>query len=217
MTSRAASMDLFDAMTGMRAMRRLKSEPVPEEVLREVIRLATHAPSGVNAHSIRWVVVRDAAKKRRIADLYAQAWSEYQSTEPSVPSGQTAEIVERTNRAMGWQVAHLHEAPLLIFACMAGARPFLRHRVMGRSVNGQVWVAVENLMLACRAHGLGATITTLHLAFEDEISALLGLPDDAASFAMIPVGYPLGRFGPTRGVPVDTVLRWDSWGGPPDP
>ncbi|MGK2965659.1 MAG: nitroreductase family protein, partial [Tepidiformaceae bacterium] len=77
-------------------------------------------------------------------------------------------------------------------------------------VNGQVWVAVENLMLACRAKGLGATITTLHLAFEDEIDAVLGLPDDAASFAMIPVGYPIGRFGPTRGVPVDTVLRWDS-------
>lgn len=209
-------MDLFDAMTGMRAMRRLEPDPVPDDVLRDVLRLATHAPSGVNAYNLRWVVVRDPAKKRTIADLYARAWAGYQSAKQSVPAGQTADIVERTNRAMDWQVAHLHEAPLLIFACMAGARPFLRHRVMGRSVNGQVWVAVENLMLACRAKGLGATITTLHLAFEDEIDAVLGLPDDAASFAMIPVGYPIGRFGPTRGVPVDTVLRWDSWTGSQD-
>ncbi|MEZ4480796.1 MAG: nitroreductase family protein [Dehalococcoidia bacterium] len=204
-------MDLFKAMTEMRAMRRLKPDPVPEAVIMEVVRYATHAPSGINAHNIRYIVIRDADVKRQIATLYRAAWEQYRAADQSVPAGQTADTVARTNRAIEWQVDHLHEAPILLFPALSGGRPALRHPAYGRAVNGQVWVAVQNLMLACRALGLGATITTLHLAFEDEIDRILGVSADSATFAMIPIGYPTGRFGPTRFVPPETAIAWDRW------
>jgi nitroreductase len=205
------TLDIVRVMKEMRAMRRLKPEPIPEELIREVIALATHAPSGVNAYNIRYVVVRDDGKKRAIASLYRAAWENYREMSDHVPEGQTAEMVERSNRAIAWQVEHLHEAPLLVFPCLAGGRTALAHPVFGRSVNGQVWTAVQNLMLACRAIGLGATITTLHLTHEAEVDRILGIPEDSASFAMIPIGYPIGRFGPTRGVPLERAIMWDGW------
>jgi nitroreductase len=195
----------------MRAMKRLKPDPVPKELLRKAVEYATHAPSGISAYNVRYIIVRDPAKKAAIGEVYRNTWQQYSAQESPIPEGQTAEMVERANRAVTWQANHLHEAPAIIFVCMAGARAALAHPVFGRSVNGQVWVAVQNLLLACRGLGLGAAITTLHLARESRIDDLLGIPEDSASFAMIPVGYPMGTFGPTRGVPVDHVLRWDSW------
>lgn len=205
------SMDLFKAMTEMRAMRRLKPDPVPDTLITEVIRYATHAPSGINAHNIRYIVVRDLDVKRQIASLYKTAWEQYRHAGQGNPPGQTVDMVERSNRAIEWQVEHLHEAPVLLFPALSGGRAALRHPAYGRAVNGQVWVAVQNLMLACRALGLGATITTLHLAFEEEVDRILGVPADSATFAMIPIGYPMGRFGPTRFVPPETAIAWDRW------
>jgi nitroreductase len=204
-------MELFDALTHMRAMKRLKPDPVPEELLRKVVEYATHAPSGLNAYNLRYIVVRDREKKAAIGRMYRQAWNEYVAHSSSIPAGQTAEVVERTNKAVTWQANHLHEVPALIFVCMAGIRAGLSHPTFARGANGQAWVAIQNLMLACRGMGLGAAITTLHLEHEKEIDELLGIPEDSASFAMVPVGYPMGKFGPTRGVPVEHVLRWDSW------
>ncbi len=157
------------------------------------------------------LIAGETATKEQIAARYRAAWNRFRAMNPPIPAGQTAEMVERTNRAVDWQAEHLHEAPVLIFPAMAGCRAALEHPVFGRSVNGQVWVAIQNLMLGCRAVGLGAAITTLHLVFEEEVDRLLGLPPDAATFAMIPVGYPLGRFGPTRSVPLDTAVAWDRW------
>jgi nitroreductase len=79
------------------------------------------------------------------------------------------------------------------------------------SMGGSIFPAVQNLLLACRAKGLGATLTSLHLFFEDEVNALLQLPPGVRTFAMIPVGYPTGKFGPTKRLPVDDVIVWDRW------
>ena len=99
---------------------------------------------------------------------------------------------------------HINEAPVWIVPCAPGAR----------NAGSSVFPAVQNILLACRALGLGCTLTTLYLNFEAETEAALGLPADVHSYAILPIGYPMGKFGPVgRGVLSDFVYE-DRWGQP---
>src|SRR5258707_8990975 len=102
---------------------------------------------------------------------------------------------------------HIHEAPLWIVPCMEGASPT-------RTAGSSIYPAVQNMLLAARALGLGATLTTLYLNFEKEVEAAFGLPPDVHSYALLPIGYPMGRFGPVRRVPLADVVYEDRWGQP---
>lgn len=200
-------MDVFQAMTEMRAMRRLKPDPVPEELIREVVQYAIHAPTGGNSQNWRFVVVTDAEKRHQIGEHYEAAvdfYFERINTKP-LPH-QTQEEWERLKKSVVWQGKNLAQCPVLIFPCLRGKR-----ESMTRTSGSSIYPAVQNLLLACRAKGLGATLTTLHLMREKEVDAILGIPENAATFAMIPVGYPLGKFGPTRRIPVEEVIGWDGW------
>lgn len=200
-------MDVFQAMSEMRAMRRLKPDPVPRELVREVIDYAVRAPTGGNAQNWRFVVVTDAAKRAEIGRYYGQAVDSYLERSNTGPlPHQSQGAWERLVRSVRWQGDHLAECPVLIFPCARGKR-----EKMGRTAGSSIYPAVQNLLLACRAKGLGATLTTLHLRHEREIDAILGIPENAATFAMIPVGYPMGKFGPTKRLPVDDVIGWDGW------
>jgi nitroreductase len=101
--------------------------------------------------------------------------------------------------------AHIHEAPVWIVPCLEGATPT-------RTSGSSIYPAVQNMLLAARALGLGATLTTLYLQFEKEAEAALGLPEGVHSYALIPIGYPMGRFGPVRRVPLADVVYEDRWG-----
>ncbi len=100
---------------------------------------------------------------------------------------------------------HLHEAPVWIVPCLAGATPT-------RTSGASVYPAVQNMLLAARALGLGATLTTLYLQFEKEAEAAMGLPPGVHSYAILPIGYPLGRFGPVRRGALADVVYEDRWG-----
>lgn len=100
---------------------------------------------------------------------------------------------------------HIHEAPVWILPCMAGATP-------SRTAGSSIYPAVQNMLLAARALGLGATLTTLYLTFEKEVESALGLPADVHSYALLPIGYPIGPFGPVRRVPLAEVVYRDRWG-----
>jgi nitroreductase len=205
-------MDVFQAMTEMRAMRRLKPDPVPRELLREVVEYATHAPSGSNSQSWRFVIVTDAAKRKALGDLYREAVDFYLAYVNTAPlPHQTEDEWKRLCAAVRWQGDHVGEAPALIFPCLSVDDRLLADPVYGRAIQASIWPAVQNLLLACRAKGLGATLTTLHLRHEKEVDAILGMPEGAKTFAMIPVGWPLGKFGPTKRLPVDDVIGWDGW------
>lgn len=205
-------MDVFQAMLEMRAMRRLKPEPIPREEIEEIIRYATHAPSGSNAQGWRFIVVTDAEKKRRIGELYNSTVAEYLERYNREPQPhQTQREWLALKKAVRWQGEHLHEAPALIFPCLRGARRGLSHATGSRGLGASIYPAVQNLLLACRAKGIGAALTTLHIAHEAEIDAILGIPEDAATFALIPIGYPMGKFGPTTRIPVAEVIGWDGW------
>ena len=205
-------MDVFQAMAEMRAMRRLKTDPIPREDLEEIIRYATHAPSGSNAQGWRFIVVTDAEKKQKIGALYKETVENYldrYNTEPQPHQSERDWLALKA--AVRWQGEHLHEAPAIVFPCLRNARRGLGHSSAARGLGASIYPAVQNLLLACRAKGIGATLTTLHFAHEAEIDALLGIPEDAATFALIPIGYPLGKFGPTKRVPVSEVIGWDGW------
>jgi len=97
---------------------------------------------------------------------------------------------------------HFHEAPVWIVPCGPGPR----------NTGSSIFPAVQNMLLACRALGLGATLTTLYLSFEKETESALGLPEGVHSYAIIPVGFPMGKFGPVRRAPLENVVYADKWG-----
>ena len=208
-------MDVLQAMTEMRAMRRLKPDPIPRDVIRDVIRYATHAPSGSNSQGWYFIVVTDPEPRRAIGALYQKAVDFYQAEmNTSQLPHQTQDEWKRLMRAVRWQGDHLAEIPVLIFAALDQREILVQEpgsEIRRRGAGAQIFPAVQNLLLACRAKGLGATLTTLHLLHEDRINQILNLPPGLDTFCMIPVGYPLGRFGPTRRLPIEDKIVWQRW------
>lgn len=202
--------DLFEIMRTTRSMRRLKPDPVPDALVRQVLEAGTCAANGGNMQTWRFLVVRDPAVKRTVGALYKRAWDEqvgprYRAGGPA--PGTTPEKFGRMLDAAQHLADHIHEAPVWIVPCAASAT---RSRTAGSSV----YPAVQNMLLAARALGLGATLTTLYLAFEQEAEAAFALPEGVHSYAVLPIGYPMGRFGPVRRTPLEQVVFQDRWGQP---
>jgi len=208
-------MDVFQAMSEMRAMRRIKPDPVDPDLIRDLIRYATHAPTGGNSQDWLFIVVTDEELRREIGGYYRKAVDHYlceMNMEP-LPH-QKRDAWERLLRAVRWQGNNLAQIPLLVFPSLdrrglseeVRANPYLT-----KMSGSQIYPATQNLLLACRARGLGATLTTLHMLYEKEINALLNLPDGVETYAMIPIGYPIGRFGPTARLPVEDKIIWQCW------
>jgi nitroreductase len=202
------STDLFEIIRTTRSMRRLKSDPVPNELIRKILEAGVCAPSGGNMQRWRFLVIRDRKIKETVGALYKRAWDEraaprYQSGEPA--PGMSQKRFLRLLDAAGYLAAHIHEAPVWIIPCLEGATPT-------RTSGSSIYPAVQNMLLAARGFGLGATLTTLHLQFEKEAETALGLPPGFHSYALLPIGYPTGRFGPVRRVPLADVVYEDRWG-----
>src|SRR5204862_5934840 len=139
-----------------------------------------------------------------------RAWDEvarppYSQSDPA--PGTNPERFSRMLDAAQYLADHIHEAPVWIVPCMQGGNPT-------RTAGSSIYPAVQNMLLAARALGLGATLTTLYLNFEKEVEAALGLPSDMHSYALIPLGYQMGGFGPVRRVPLADVVYGDRWGQP---
>jgi nitroreductase len=202
--------DLFEIIRTTRSMRRLKPDPVPNELIRKILEAGTCAPSGGNMQRWLFLVIRDAEIKRTVGAYYKRAWDEqvaprYRSGEPA--PGTSRERFLRLLDAAEHLAAHIHEAPVWIVPCLEGGTPT-------RTSGSSIYPAVQNMLLAARALGLGATLTTLYLQFEQEAEAALGLPPGVHSYALLPIGYPVGRFGPVRRVPLADVVFENRWGQP---
>jgi nitroreductase len=200
--------DLFEIIRTTRSMRRLKPDPVPSELVRKILEAGVCAPSGGNMQRWRFLVIKDAGIKQTVGTLYKRAWDEvvaprYRAGEPA--PGTSRERFLRLLDAAEHLAAHIHEAPVWIVPCLEGATPT-------RTSGSSIYPAVQNILLAARALGLGATLTTLYLNFETEAEAALGLPADWHSYALIPIGYPMGRFGPVRRIALSDVVYQDRWG-----
>ena len=205
---------LFQVMYSCRAMRRLKPDPIPEALLLRLIDAANQAPSGSNAQNQRWIVVRDAHQKQRLAVLNRTAVERYLAGQRERLYARERPDTARRERLMSaveWQAEHMHELPALIVACLDLKGSRRDSFAAGAGAGGSIWPAVQNLLLAARALGLGAAPTTLGLGDKPAARQVLGLPETMEPFALIPVGYPLGRFGPVTRRPVEETVRWDRW------
>jgi nitroreductase len=199
--------DLFEIMRTTRSMRRLKPDPVPDDLLRKVLEAGTFAANGGNMQSWRFLVIRDPAIKAAVAAFYRRAWHEvvgprYRSGGP--PAGSSPERFARMLEAAEYLADHFHEAPVWIVPCQSGPR----------GSGSSIFPAVQNMLLAARAVGLGSTLTTLYLSHEKECEAAMGIPEGFKSYAILPMGFPMGKFGPVRRAPRPDVVYLDKWGTP---
>ena len=212
MSESTNQMGLFDNMYNCRAMSLLDTLQVPETLLRDLISAANQAPSGSNTQGARWIVVRDPETKQQLADLNRQGVDTYLAPlidNPGSLSHQSGDKRKRMVDAVVWQRDHMHEIPALIIACMDFGAP-ATNDMIARG-NGSIWPGIQNLLLAARALELGAAPTTLALTDREAVAKTLNLPDSMAAYALIPVGYPLGKFGPVSRKPLEEILRFDKW------
>jgi nitroreductase len=228
---------LDEVMRTMRAMRRLKPDPVAREVLEELVQAATYAPSASNTQAYTYLIVTDRAQMRALAQPWQACVDFYQRTAVP-PAGMSRERFERMLSASAHQGRHFAQVPALIVPCydLGPWQRQVERNVVGvtrglyglgwkRSVAlvrnsrravaiteaGCVFPGVENLLLAARARGLGAVLTTWHLEQEQEFKSILGIPRRVKTFCMIPVGWPTGRFGEVRRRPAAESIRYDRW------
>ena len=207
-----AELGIFETIYSCRAMRRLKSDPVPEELLLKLVDAANQAPTGSNAQGARWIIVRDRAQREKLASLNKTAVRAYAapaSGRAAALPHQDADKRQRMLNAVLWQAEHMQDIPALVIACYQFERSVADANTA--SAGGSIWPAVQNLLLAARALGLGAAPTTLGLSDRAAAREVLGLPDNMAAFCLVPVGYPMGRFGPVTRLPVEETVRWDRW------
>ena len=203
-------MPLGEAMETQRAVRRLLPDPVDDATILRVIELATKAPTGSNLQNWEFVVVRDPDVKHQLARLNRQAWSVYRrlGKRKARKDPSTRKIIE----AVQWQADHFEEIPVVIVACLHGRSPIFGPPVLATSFYGSAYPAVQNLLLAARGLGLGATLTTLPLWSTSLARRTLGLPGGVTPVAVIPLGWPRGKYGPTTRKPVGEVVHLDHYG-----
>ena len=203
-------MGIFEVMFNCRAMRRLKPDPIPEELLKKLVDAGNHAPTGSNVQNVRWVVVRDPETKRLLAEENRKHITAYMAADPVVELPHHSQAKrDRMREAVVWQMEHMHEIPALVIACLEFPEP--QSDAARAGGGGSVWPAVQNVLLAARALGLGATPTTLGLRDRTRVKEILGLPETAEAYCLVPVGYPMGNFGPVTRLPVEETLHWDQW------
>ncbi len=208
----ADRMGIFETIYNCRAMRRLKPDPVPEHLLLKLVDAANQAPTGSNVQGVRWIIVRDRQQREKLAALNEAAVTRYAAPDSGRAAAlphQPADKRARMLAAVLWQAQHMQDIPVLIIACYRFDRPVAGTNTAG--AGGSIWPAVQNLLLAARALGLGAAPTTLGLSNRAAAREVLGLPDNMEAFCLIPVGYPLGRFGPVTRLPVEETVHWDQW------
>ena len=213
---------LFEAIHSARSLRRLKPDPLPERLITQVLDAAIRAPSGGNAQNWAFLVVRDAALRHALGQVYRRASdiAEKVYAAKGQPPHLTQQQYRRMMAAGAYLWEHLGEAPVIVVPCLhrptvpdtpgvdVAAERAYAERIRGSSI----YPAVQNIILACRALGLGTTMTTNHLRCETEVRALLRLPDDVDSFALMPIGWPLDPFGPLSRKPLAQVVHADRWG-----
>jgi len=197
---------LLEGIRTTRAIRRLRPDPVPRELIRKVCEAGTFAPSGGNRQPWQFVAVFDAELRAWIAQRYCETFHRYiapaveAAKDPSFP-----EAKRRMQRAAIHLADHLHEVPVHLFVAGYSRR--------GAPQLQALMPAAQNVLLACRAVGLGASLTTLHRSFGEELDRRLGLPPNLPTCALIPIGWPLGRYGRPPREPIESRLFFDRYTG----
>ncbi len=198
------TLPLLEGIRTTRAIRRLRPDPVPRDLIRKVCEAGTFAPSGGNRQPWVFVAVDEADKRRWIADRYRPIFESY--IRPALERAERENFPDRLRRNMLASLhlaEHLHETPVLLF--IAGWKR------RGEDQFQAIYPCAQNVLLACRAVGLGASFTTMHRSFGEECDRMLGLPENIPSAVMLPIGWPLGKYGVPPRESVDTKLFFNEF------
>ena len=214
-----ASIPLYEAMSTLRAVRRLKTDPIPDDVLRRILQAAAWAPSGGNMQPWRIVAVREEQRRAQIGELYKVQWQKYgQLMRRGLDrfEGEARAKQERMIGAADYLGDNMGAAPVLLVVCFNPKLMAITDADLGRpSVvgGGSVYPAIENLMLACVSEGVGCTLTTLLCYEEPAMRKILSIPDDWYTCGVLPLGYARGKgHGPISRAPVEKLIFEDDFG-----
>jgi nitroreductase len=203
---------LVETMLTQRAVRRVLPDPVDPRIVRRCIELALEAPTGSNGQNWEFVVVTDRATKERFATQYRRVWTLYGGAGNRLrgSDSQTARIL----RSVAWQVEHFAEIPVVVVGCLRGGKPpyVPAPSALQSPHYGSIYPSMQNLLLAARAIGLGASLITLPLWSTTVARRILGLPLSVEPCCMVPLGWPIGRYGPKPRRSVDEVLHRERYG-----
>jgi nitroreductase len=221
---------LFETIYSARALRRFKPDPVPEELLTRILDAAIRAPSAGNAQNWAFIVVRDPQQRGRLGEIYRRASDvvAHFYAARGRPPHMTEEQYQRLMSSGSYLWSHMDEAPVLLVPSqkLEPLAPLPATTVpldvqakyqelrLNRLSGASVYPAIQNVILACRALGLGTLITTNHTLFEEEVATALALTPDMRTYALMPVGYPRDKFGPVRRRPIADVVCSDRYGNP---
>ncbi|MFQ5683249.1 MAG: nitroreductase family protein [Candidatus Binatia bacterium] len=198
-----SSLNLFDAIYSLRTIRRFRPDPVKDEDIRTILDAATKAPSSHNRQPWRFLVIRDEGLKEKVAHLYHQAWWAKRKDQ-GIHSAEEISPEDQVMLSAMYLAEHIQDVPVIILACLTSPGAY-----------GSIYPAVQNLLLAARGLGLGTTPATFHPEVKPAVHALLGIPENVEVVTCIPLGYPRGRFGPTKRRPVEEVTYYDRWNHSP--
>ena len=198
-------MPIGEAMFTQRAIRKFRSDPIPDEALKLVLDAASKAPSGGNFQPARFLVVRDRERIARFGALYHEAWWAKRRDGPGWTSVADIPADDQGSLAAAQLADEIRDAPVVVLA----------FSVVGGDLGHSVLPAVQNLLLAARALGIGTTLTTLHEDVMERVHEMFEVPERARFYCCIPMGYPRGRFGTTRRRPTAETTYWDRWKQPP--
>ncbi|BBY08874.1 nitroreductase family protein [Mycobacterium noviomagense] len=204
-----ASVD--ELLTTTRAVRKRLdiTRPVAREVILECVRLAMQAPTASNAQDWRWLVITDADKRAAIADIYRSIGAQYLAHAAATETDPQTKRVYRSAHALTETLA---QVPVHVIPCLQ-RRFDESDRLVAASAWASIIPAAWSFLLALRSRGLGSVWTTMHLAKEQQVAELLGIPATVTQAALFPVAYTIGsHFRPASRPPAETVTFWNTWG-----
>ena len=198
---RLNEMPLGEAMFTQRAIRRFKKDPIPDEVLDDIMQATIRAPNGGNNQQWRFILVKDDEKREKLAKLYHEAWWAKRADAgimgpEDIPPGKSS---MRSAMRMANEIG---DAPVMVLVCATAK---------GAQAMGSVIPSAQNMLLAARAFGVGGTIATLHPVVEERVHEMFGIPGEAQVVYCMPLGYPRGVFGSVTRLPLTEVCGVDGW------
>ena len=186
---------------------------VEEQQIIKCLKISQQVPKGSNRQGWQWVIITDKGKRRIIANYYRQGAGNYLEEGKNSARDKGDDQDFKVFESAQYLADNMEDVPLLVIPCIDTSHMPLN--APGRkwlSLGGSIFPAIWSFQLALRARGLGSCITTLHLAYEREISKIIGIPDNFAQVALLPVAYTKGtEFKPAKRPPVSEIIHWNSW------
>ncbi len=214
MSREIETVDMLEGIATARSIRRYHFDPIPEEDLARILYAATRAPSGTNRQPFRFVVLRDGeqgtAAKALLGEAFRRGWAKKSGSEGWRKPGDDKRKSRRVRsmETMQFYVDNFERIPVVVLACL------LRYRAPHHGEGSSVYPACQNILLAARALGYGASFAGWHRGVEKELKKLLGMPEEAVVSLTITMGKPRGKHGPLRRFPVKELVFEEGWGNP---